>query len=150
MPLRGRPWAPVQAELQRHVGVSNASPAESANVNTSHGDIKPPMVKTARSRAMPIIHVSMARTNLRRSKISPADGERCQESGRYHYLSKGKRSEEEPRYRISQKSLHRISFLLDQNAVFHPDDVRHDPVRRKPHAREATMHGHVVSFGKET
>src|ERR1700684_1646094 len=58
--------------IARHDGVSNASPAESANVNTSnnHGDMKPPMVKTARSSATPIIHDSVARTNLRRSKIS--------------------------------------------------------------------------------
>src|SRR5580700_4789591 len=50
----------------RHVGVSNASPAESANVNTSssQGDIRPAMVKTARRKATPIIHDSVARTNL--------------------------------------------------------------------------------------
>src|SRR3984885_10440847 len=61
--------------IARHVGVSNASPAESANVNTSssQGDMKPAMVKPARSRAMHIIHDSVARTNLRRSKISPAE-----------------------------------------------------------------------------
>src|SRR5580698_1889850 len=36
----------TSARTARHVGVSNASPAESANVNTSstHGDMKPPMV----------------------------------------------------------------------------------------------------------
>src|ERR1700691_2245746 len=41
--------------IARHVGVSNASPAESANVNTSssHGDINPAMVTTARSSATP-------------------------------------------------------------------------------------------------
>src|SRR6202451_1285638 len=61
--------------IARHVGVSNASPAESANVNTSssQGDMKPAMVKPARSRATPIIHDSVARTSLRRSKISPAE-----------------------------------------------------------------------------
>ncbi len=61
--------------IARHVGVSNASPAESANVNTSssQGDMKPAMVKTARSRAMPIIHDSVKRISLRRSKISPAE-----------------------------------------------------------------------------
>src|SRR5580704_14928959 len=67
--------ATSSGRIARHVGVSNASPAESANVNTSssQGDIKPPMVKLARSRATPIIHDSVARTNLRRSKISPAE-----------------------------------------------------------------------------
>src|SRR5579863_2785206 len=67
--------ATSSGRIARHVGVSKASPAESANVNTSssQGDIKPLMVKTARSRATPIIHDSVARTNLRRSKISPAD-----------------------------------------------------------------------------
>src|SRR5579863_7336704 len=61
--------------IARHVGVSNASPAESANVSASNsqGDMKPAMVKAARSRATPIIHDSVARTNLRRSKISPAE-----------------------------------------------------------------------------
>src|ERR1700734_1184127 len=56
-------------------GVSNASPAESAKVNTSNsqGDMKPPIVKTARSRAIPIIHDSVKRTSLRRSTISPAE-----------------------------------------------------------------------------
>ena len=56
-------------------GVSNASPAESANVNTSNsqGDMNPPMVKTTRSNATPIIHDSVNRTSLRRSTISPAE-----------------------------------------------------------------------------
>jgi hypothetical protein len=45
----------------------------SGGERSSQGDITPPMVKTARSRATPIIHDSVARTNLRRSKISPTD-----------------------------------------------------------------------------
>src|ERR1700727_2555222 len=46
--------------IARHDGVSNASPAESANVNTSsnQGDIHPPKVRTARSSATAIIHDS--------------------------------------------------------------------------------------------
>src|ERR1700689_2405220 len=61
--------------IARHVGVSNASPAESAKVNTSssQGDMKPAMVKTARSSATPIIHDSVNRISLRRSTISPAE-----------------------------------------------------------------------------
>src|ERR1700679_722489 len=41
--------------MARHVGVSNASPAESANVSTSssQGDIRPAMVSTESSRATP-------------------------------------------------------------------------------------------------
>jgi hypothetical protein len=61
--------------MARHAGVSNASPAESANVNarSSHGDMKPAIVKTARSSATPIIHDSVNKASLRRSRISPAD-----------------------------------------------------------------------------
>src|ERR1700678_2741869 len=61
--------------IARHAGVSNASPAERANVKTSNsqGDMKPAIVKTARSRETAIIQDSVARTNLRRSKISPAE-----------------------------------------------------------------------------
>src|SRR5271170_1666685 len=49
------------ARSARQVGVSNASPAESAKVSasSSQGDIKPAMVKTARSSATPIIHDSV-------------------------------------------------------------------------------------------
>src|SRR5580658_10753746 len=62
-------------KIARHVGVSNASPAESANVSTSssQGDIKPAMVKTASSSATLIIQVSVNRMSLRRSTISPAE-----------------------------------------------------------------------------
>src|ERR1700683_3223768 len=58
-----------------HVGVSNASPAESAKVNTSsnQGDMKPAMVTTTRSSATPIIHDSVNRISLRRSTMSPAE-----------------------------------------------------------------------------
>src|ERR1700678_3368602 len=61
--------------IARHVGVSNASPAESANVRTSssQGDISPTMVSTESSRATPIIHDSVNKTSLRRSKMSPAE-----------------------------------------------------------------------------
>src|ERR1700678_1897101 len=61
--------------IARKVGVSNASPADRANVNTSssHGDMKPLMVSTARRSAIPIIHDSVNRTSLRRSTISPAE-----------------------------------------------------------------------------
>src|SRR5277367_3960515 len=61
--------------IARHVGVSNASPAESAKVSTSnsHGDMNPAMVKTTSSNATPIIHDSVNRTSLRRSTISPAE-----------------------------------------------------------------------------
>src|ERR1700679_113889 len=61
--------------IERHDGVSNASPAESANVNTSsnQGDINPPMVSTQRRSATPAIHASVARISLRRSTISPAE-----------------------------------------------------------------------------
>src|SRR5271154_2133742 len=61
--------------IARHVGVSNASPADRANVNASRsqGDMKPPRVSTARSSAMKVIHVSVASTSLRRSRISPAE-----------------------------------------------------------------------------
>src|SRR5580700_1197865 len=61
--------------IARHVGVSKASPAESANVSTSRsqGDIKPAMVNTARRSATPIIHDSVNRISLRRSTISPAE-----------------------------------------------------------------------------
>src|SRR6202453_3416609 len=61
--------------MARHDGVSNASPAESANVNTSsnQGDMNPPMVSTQRMSATPAIHASVARISLRRSTISPAE-----------------------------------------------------------------------------
>src|ERR1700723_3383554 len=61
--------------IARHVGVSNASPAESAKVSTRsiHGDIIPAMVKIARINATPIIHDSVKRISFRRSTISPAD-----------------------------------------------------------------------------
>src|SRR5271155_1858044 len=61
--------------IARQAGVSNASPAERANVSTSnnHGDITPEIVKMARINAMPIIHDSVKRTSLRRSTISPAE-----------------------------------------------------------------------------
>src|SRR5271154_4639016 len=61
--------------IARQAGVSNASPAESANVSTSsiHGDITPAIVKIARSSATPIIHDSVKRISLRRSTISPAE-----------------------------------------------------------------------------
>src|ERR1700723_1474493 len=61
--------------IARHAGVSNASPAESANVSTRsiHGDITPAMVKIARINATPIIHDSVKRISLRRSTISPAE-----------------------------------------------------------------------------
>src|SRR6202171_6240263 len=57
----------------RHVGVSNASPAESANVRTSSrtGDILPAIVITASTPATPTIHVSVRRITLRRSTMSP-------------------------------------------------------------------------------
>src|ERR1700678_1828476 len=60
--------------IARHEGVSNASPADSANVNTSNtqGDINPPMVSTQRTSATLAIHTSAARISLRRSTISPA------------------------------------------------------------------------------
>src|SRR5580704_5626121 len=60
--------------IARHVGVSKASPAESANVstNSSQGDMKPAIVKTARSSATPTIHDSVNRISLRRSTMSPA------------------------------------------------------------------------------
>src|SRR5215470_20321257 len=61
--------------IARQAGVSNASPAESANVNTSssQGVVRPPMVRIARSSATPTIQTSVNRTSLRRSKISPAE-----------------------------------------------------------------------------
>src|ERR1700723_2037344 len=61
--------------IARHVGVSNASPAESANVstNSSQGDIRPAMVSTESSRATPLIHDPVNKTSLRRSKMSPAE-----------------------------------------------------------------------------
>src|SRR3984885_3232375 len=61
--------------IARHDGVSNASPADSANVNISNnqGDINPPMVSTQRRRATPAIHTLAARISLRRSTISPAE-----------------------------------------------------------------------------
>jgi hypothetical protein len=61
--------------VARHAGVSNASPAESANVSTSsiHGDITPVIVRIARISATPIIQASVKRISLRRSKISPAE-----------------------------------------------------------------------------
>src|SRR5260221_3009542 len=61
--------------IARHAGVSNASPAESANVSTKsiHGDITPAIVKIARINATPIIHDSVKRISLRRSTISPAE-----------------------------------------------------------------------------
>src|ERR1700723_1547503 len=60
--------------IARHAGVSNASPAESANVSARsiHGVITPAMVKIARINATPIIHDSVKRISLRRSTISPA------------------------------------------------------------------------------
>src|ERR1700688_2734743 len=61
--------------IARQVGVSNASPAESANVSasSSHGDMTPMIVRTARSSATTIIHDSVNRTSLRRSTMSPAE-----------------------------------------------------------------------------
>src|ERR1700675_152692 len=61
--------------IARHAGVSNASPAESANVRirSIHGDITPAMVKIAKINATPIIHDSVKRISLRRSTISPAE-----------------------------------------------------------------------------
>ena len=58
----------------RQDGVSNASPAESAKVNSSsnHGVIKPARVRITMSNATAAIHDSVARINLRRSTISPA------------------------------------------------------------------------------
>src|SRR5258708_36949798 len=60
--------------IARHAGVSNASPAESANVSTKsiHGDITPAIVKIARLNATPIIHDSVKRISLRRSRKCPA------------------------------------------------------------------------------
>ena len=57
----------------RHVGVSNASPAESANVRTSSrtGDILPAIVIAASAAATTTIHVSVRRITLRRSTMSP-------------------------------------------------------------------------------
>src|ERR1700681_63417 len=57
----------------RQVGVSNASPAESANVRTSSrtGDILPAIVIAASTPATPTIHVSVRRITLRRSTMSP-------------------------------------------------------------------------------
>src|ERR1700688_2297321 len=57
----------------RQVGVSNASPAESANVRTSSatGDILPAIVIAASTTATITIHVSVRRITLRRSTMSP-------------------------------------------------------------------------------
>src|SRR6202140_2815116 len=57
----------------RQVGVSNASPAESANVRTSNrtGDIFPAIVIAASTPATITIHVSVRRITLRRSTMSP-------------------------------------------------------------------------------
>ena len=59
----------------RHVGVSNASPAERANVSASnsHGVIWPVMVSTAITIATEAIHDSVNRISLRRSNMSPAE-----------------------------------------------------------------------------
>ena len=59
--------------IARHVGVSIASPAESANVrpSRSHGDMNPPIVATASTVATPTIQNSVYRINLRRSTMSP-------------------------------------------------------------------------------
>jgi hypothetical protein len=61
--------------MARQVGFSNASPAESANVSTSsnQGEVRPLMVRTARTNATPTIQASVYKTSLRRSKISPAE-----------------------------------------------------------------------------
>src|SRR5579864_5483390 len=61
--------------MARQVGVSNASPAERANVSASsnQGDIEPLMVRTARISATPTIQASVYKMSLRRSKISPAE-----------------------------------------------------------------------------
>src|SRR5579859_1723865 len=61
--------------MARHVGFSNASPAESANVSASsnQGEVRPLMVSTARSDATPTIQASVYKMSLRRSKISPAE-----------------------------------------------------------------------------
>src|SRR5262249_43421071 len=65
----------TSGRIARQVGVSNASPAESANVSASNnqGVIILLMVSTARISATAIIQASVYRTNLRRSKISPAE-----------------------------------------------------------------------------
>ena len=57
----------------RHVGVSNASPADNAKVRISSitGDIHPARVITANTRETASIHVSVKRISLRRSTISP-------------------------------------------------------------------------------
>src|SRR4029077_21251672 len=57
----------------RHVGVSNASPADSANVrtNSSTGDILPAIVIAVSTAATLTIQASVSKITLRRSTISP-------------------------------------------------------------------------------
>src|SRR5262245_21365725 len=61
--------------IARHVGVSTASPAASANVraSNSHGVMRPESVVTANTMATPTIHASVYRISFRRSAMSPMD-----------------------------------------------------------------------------
>jgi hypothetical protein len=61
--------------IARQVGDSTASPNASASVSKSRsqGVIAPAMVVTARTAAIPNIHISVPSISLRRSKISPME-----------------------------------------------------------------------------
>src|SRR5258705_2256449 len=67
------PFLTISGRMARHVGVSIASPAESANVSasSSHGDIRPTIVATASTIATPTIQSSVYRISRRRSTMSP-------------------------------------------------------------------------------
>jgi hypothetical protein len=76
--------------IARHLGASNASPAESANVKIRiQGDITPAMIKIARINATRIIHDSVKRISLRRSTIS----QRSQLEGPAENMARKRQSE---------------------------------------------------------
>jgi hypothetical protein len=63
----------ISGRTARHLGVSNASPAERANVSASrsHGEITATIVVTASTVATPAIQNSVYRISRRRSTMSP-------------------------------------------------------------------------------
>ena len=67
-------FATSSGKTARHVGVSNASPADSANVraSNSHGEINPVMTSAANAIATDAIQISVKRISLRRSQMSPS------------------------------------------------------------------------------
>src|SRR5262249_38430464 len=72
-PARSAVLPPSPGKGARHVVVSRASPAATANVNTSnsHGEMTPLIVRIASAVAAATIQYSVIRISFRRSTISP-------------------------------------------------------------------------------